>query len=161
MKLIKLKTLLMPILLSALVAAGPACQKKAPPPQVTAGAQTWRVELAMTPTDRYKGLSDRYLLPEGQGMLFIYPSPRELFFCMRDCYIPLDIAFLSADRRVIRTYTMDVEADRRGTTVYNSGQPAQYALEVPAGSLRRVGVKVGDPIIFTDVPDATKAQDDP
>lgn len=90
-------------------------------------------------------------------MLFLYPSERVLEFCMRDCLIPLDIAFLSADLRVVRMHTMEVEPDMAGQIVYASDSPAQYALEVGAGELAAAGVRVGDRAVFSpSVPSATK-----
>lgn len=117
-------------------------------PRVTINGTTWLVELAITPEQRRRGLSFRMELPEGTGMLFVFDEPEILSFWMRDCYIPLDIAFVGPDRRVVQTYTMSVEPDRAGRARYESNLPAQWALEVPAGSLARAGVKVGQLVTF-------------
>ena len=81
-------------------------------------------------------------------MLFVYPKPDVLEFCMRDCEIPLDIAFISAEMKVVRILTMPVESDRAGTVRYSSNTPAQYALEVRAGDLARANVTVGQKVTF-------------
>ena len=81
-------------------------------------------------------------------MLFVYPKPDVLEFCMRDCEIPLDIAFISAEMTVVRILTMPVEADRAGAVRYSSQTPAQYALEVRAGELAKAQVKVGQTVTF-------------
>ncbi len=95
-------------------------------------------------------------------MLFIYPQPRILNFCMRGCVIPLDIAFIGADFRVVAIHTMAVEPDHLGRVSYSSSLPAQFALELPAGSLGRAGVRVGDKVIFAgNIPEAAKAQAGP
>jgi uncharacterized membrane protein (UPF0127 family) len=141
------------VALLAACAAGCSGDEPQPadPPQVTINDTTWTVELAVTAAEQYRGLGGRTNLAPGRGMLFVYDEPQILTFCMRDCHIPLDIAFLDAERRVVQMYTMSVEPDRRGTTPYGSKVPAMYALEVPAGSLKRGGVKVGDQARFENV----------
>jgi hypothetical protein len=151
------------LLIGALLAAPLAgcAQRKPSMPQVTINRQSWLVELATTEEQRYRGLSGRSALGERSGMLFVYPSPRRLDFCMRDCLIPLDIAFIGADMRVVKTYRMQVEPDLKERASYSSLLPAQYALEVAGGALERAGVREGDPVTFTGVPSPTKAQDGP
>jgi uncharacterized protein len=147
-----------------LALAGNGCQKPpaAPVHAVTIGGRTWQVELAQTVEQRYRGLSDRPKLDADKGMLFIFAQPDMQQFCMRQCLIPLDIAFLDADRRVVKTYTMAVEPYGLDRKVYSSESPAQYALEVLAGALAKAGVKVGDKAEFSAaIPKAAKADADP
>ena len=138
--------------LGAVIAPG-GCRKNPTPPQVTINGKGWSVELAATPQARFVGLAGRTELPEGAGMLFIFPEPIVLQFCMRGCTIPLDVAFLHEHRRVVSTTTMADEPDRLGRVVYSSQGPAKYALEVAAGGLAAAGVKVGDEAVFAgDIP---------
>ncbi|MFP3937382.1 MAG: DUF192 domain-containing protein [Phycisphaerae bacterium] len=116
------------------------------------------MDIASTPEQRYRGLSNRPRIAQGTGMLFIFPDADVREFCMRGCLVPLDIAFLDADLRVVKTHTMQVEADLAGRETYSSEKPAQYALEVPAGELSAAGVRVGDQAeLLGDIPDAAKA----
>ena len=136
-----------------LAAVGSGCEGDPPPPrrhEVTINGRTWRVELAVTPDDRYRGLGGRASLAEDAGMLFVFPWTETQEFCMRDCLIPLDIAFIGADLRVVKTHTMAVEPNAYSYTGYRSVESAQYALEVPAGALARAGVKVGDRVEFSE-----------
>ncbi len=142
----------------------PGCSEAEPQPaaEVTVGGTTWVVELATTRELRYRGLSDREDLPAGRGMLFMYPNPQRLDFCMRRCLIPLDIAFIGPDMRVVRMYTMEVESYWNATKPYTCEVPAQFALEVPKGALAAAGVKVGDLVKFSpDVPAPAKAEPGP
>jgi len=119
--------------------------------QVTLGESTWDVEVAMTRSDRYVGLGKRTTIEPETGMLFLYPFANEREFTMRDCHVPLDIAFLDSNRMVVKMFTMDVEADRTGCRKYTA--MAQYMLEVPAGMLTWAKVDVGDVATFSsDVP---------
>jgi uncharacterized membrane protein (UPF0127 family) len=128
-----------------------ACRSKHGPimGEVTLAGRTWRVEVAMSAHERYVGLGGRDRLEPGTGMLFVYPSPGETEFTMRGCLVPLDIAFLSADRRVVSMDTMTVERDRAGRKPYCPGAPAQFILEVPAGELAEAGVTVGTRATFS------------
>ncbi len=139
-------TLIMPLL-----AIGQGCDRgQAPQPaKVTIGGTSWTVEIAATEDQRYQGLSDRPSLAPSTGMLFVFPNAQELTFCMRRCLIPLDIAFIGPDMKVVRTDTMKVEPYGREVLVYSSYLPAQYVLEVNAGGLKRAGVKMGDSVVFS------------
>ena len=138
------------------------CRKRYDPPRVTIKGQTWEVEIADTVQARWEGLSGRLYLDESAGMLFIYPKSQSLSYCMRGCLVPLDIAFITADSRVAKIYTMRVEEDLAGGVAYISGEPVQFVLEVRGGALGQAGVSVGDAVSFSgDMPDPAKAEDSP
>jgi uncharacterized membrane protein (UPF0127 family) len=150
------------IVAAVLAGAWGGCDRTEPgPPTVTIRGTVWQVELATTVDQRYRGLSERSDMPDGRGMLFIYPAPAIRGFCMRQCLIDLDIAFIGPDRRVVQTYTMTVEPDGIGSVAYSSQAPAQWVLETAAGALARAGVAVGDLVSFSSgVPEAAKAAPD-
>lgn len=114
-------------------------------PAVRIGQHEWRVEIAADPDTRHRGLGGRDEIPEGTGMLFIFPREQALSFHMLDCRVPLDVAFISARMRIVEIRTMAVEADPANPTcLYPSRLPVRYALEVAGGTFQRLGVKVGD-----------------
>lgn len=138
------------------------CQQRRDPAKVRINGKEWFVDLAMTNKARYKGLSGRGTLPDDVGMLFMYPRPEVLNFCMRGCPVSLDIAFLDANLRVVRMYTMQVEEDQAGRVPYSSVVPAQYVLETAEGALGKAGVAVGAKAEFLgDIPPAIRAEDGP
>ena len=120
--------------------------KSVRPAMVTIGKNTWKVELAVTPEQQYKGLSGRYEISRDGGMLFINQKEGILRFCMRDCHIPIDVIFINSDMEVVNVYEMKVEKDRAGSVNYSSYVPAIYALELAGGTIRREGIKVGDKV---------------
>ncbi len=139
------------------------CSPPASPPvpaQVRLAGRSWTVELALTRAKRQAGLSGRTALPAGRGMLFVYPKPQKLSFCMRGCDVPIDIAFLDSALRVVNLYEMQVEPDRAGRVIYRSHVPARYALEVAGGTLRRAGVRIGQQAECLGVPDPAAAEPD-
>ena len=103
-----------------------------------------RVEVADDLAEQAKGLMDRTTLGENRGMLFVYPEERELSFWMKNTLIPLSIAFIDSERRIIDIQDMKPLDDE--PPHYVSAEPAQYALEVNQGFFERRGVKVGDSV---------------
>ena len=86
-------------LLCAVLAAAAAARADAPAPPalwVPLGGESFRLELALDPETRQLGLSGRPRIAANEGMLFVFPAPRPLAMVMRDCPVPIDVAFLDA-----------------------------------------------------------------
>ena len=64
------------------------------------------VELATTFEEQILGLMYRDKLEENDGMLFVFPREKVLSFWMKDTRIPLSIAFIQADGRIIQIESM-------------------------------------------------------
>ncbi len=103
--------------------------------------EVW-VELADGPFEQARGLMYRKALGEDRGMLFVYAEERELSFWMKNTRIPLSIAFIDSERRIIDIQDMKPLDDEPPS--YVSTEPAQYALEVNQGFFEKNGVKLGD-----------------
>ncbi|MDR3167170.1 MAG: DUF192 domain-containing protein [Treponema sp.] len=99
-----------------------------------------QAEIARTEQERARGLMHRSSLSDGEGMLFVFERDQILSFWMKDTLIPLSIAFISYDGRILEIYDMKV---RDLTPIYSS-RAARYALEVPQGWFERAGVTTGD-----------------
>ena len=67
-----------------------------------AGNVKLRVEVADTSEKRQIGLMYRDSLVDDHGMLFKFPSANHLSFWMQNTYIPLDIAFINDDGRILQ-----------------------------------------------------------
>ena len=97
-------------------------------------------EIAATPGERATGLMNRFSLRPDNGMLFIFERPEPLSFWMKNTFIPLSIAFLDTDGRILNIEDM---APQTETTHWSKG-PALYALEMRKGWFMERGVKPGD-----------------
>lgn len=102
------------------------------------------VELAITGQQRYMGLSFRESMPDGAGMLFVYPAERALTFTMRNTLIPLSIAFISSDMVINEIHDMNVGPGQ----LFDSEQVAMFALEVNQGWFKENDIKPGDRIVM-------------
>jgi uncharacterized membrane protein (UPF0127 family) len=107
-----------------------------------------QVEVADDMDEMAKGLMGRMALAEDAGMLFVYPEERELSFWMRDTLIPLSIAFMDGEGRIVDLRDMKALDDR--PPHYTSAEPARYALEVNVGFFDERGVEVGDRAMLPD-----------
>lgn len=79
-----------------------------------------------------------------RGMLFVFDNEQPRSFWMKDTPTALDIAYMRADGTIVKIHTM-VPFD---TSSYPSGEPAQFALEVPAGTFADLGIAEGDTAVI-------------
>lgn len=101
------------------------------------------VEVADTTEERARGLSGRETLAEDAGMLFLFDGPVTQGFWMKDTLIPLSIAFIDGDGRIIALRDME-PCRREPCPLYEPGRPYSSALEVNQGAFDRWGIGVGD-----------------
>jgi hypothetical protein len=88
-----------------------------------------RVEVAATLDERQLGLMFRQELAEDAGMLFLFAREVQTGFWMRNTYVPLDIAYIGADRRVIEIK----QGKPLDETPLTPGGKYLYVLELNAG----------------------------
>ena len=97
-----------------------------------------------------RGLMYRTELAENQGMLFVFSDEQQRSFWMKNTLIPLSIAYMDSEGRIVDIQKMELVEDT-GQTVpdaelprYVSAEPAMYALEVKQGFYEERGIEVGD-----------------
>ena len=103
-----------------------------------------KAEIAKTDEERSRGLMFREHLPDGEAMLFVFDRDEILSFWMKDTLIPLSIAFISSDGRILEIRDMEPG----NLNPVRSSRSVRYALEVPQGWFDRVDIGVGDRIII-------------
>lgn len=110
-----------------------------------------RVEVAETRDQRAYGLMERPSLPADHGMLFVYAEPQDAGsgFWMYRTRIPLDIAFMDEDGRIVAVRAMaPCESPyARSCPTYSPGVPYSSALEVNRGYFERRGIGIGDRVV--------------
>lgn len=84
-----------------------------------------------------------------RGMIFVFDADTDNSFWMRNTIIPLDIAYISRDKKVVRTHTM-APLDERPNQ-YPPGGYYRYAIEVNGQRFAELGLKAGDTV---DIPDS-------
>ncbi len=115
---------------------------------------TLRVEIANNPEDRERGLSGRDSLALNKGMLFVFPEPDNYSFWMKDMNFSLDFIWINNDKIVEITENVKPEDYPSALNSAQSSLPknlvpknkADKVLEINAGTVKRLNIKVGDKI---------------
>jgi len=102
---------------------------------------TVTLEIVKEKEDVERGLMFRDSLEANSGMLFVFPKDDLYPFWMKNTYIPLSIAFLTADGIVAGIDEM-IALDT--VTRHVPDVPYRYAIEMNSGWFKAHGVKVGD-----------------
>jgi len=121
---------------SGAFAASPAL----PTVVLTVNGHKITAEVASAPDERATGLMHRFSLKPDTGMLFVFERPEPLSFWMKNTFIPLSIAFLDADGRILNIEDMTPQTEN---THWSKGA-ALYALEMRKGWFAEKGVTAGN-----------------
>ena len=108
--------------------------------EVKIGEQSFEVEVVDDDESRQKGLMFREKLEQDKGMFFIFDYEGKHSFWMKNTLIPLDIIWISEDKKIVDVQTMQPCI----TEKCESHRPeidSKYVLEVGAGIFRG---KTGD-----------------
>ncbi len=104
------------------------------------------VAVADTDALRTLGLSFTKPLRSEEGMIFEFPNPMPVSFWMKDMRYPLDIIWISTDKKVVG-YVENFQPNSYPKTV-SPKVLVQYVLEVPAGFVHTNGITFGNIVSF-------------
>ena len=137
----KLLTCSVLVLISTAALFSPGCGR-GPAVSFNNGTEvsTLQVEVAKTARELEQGLMYRESLPPDGGMLFDFGGEVETAFWMKNTSIPLSIAFIDPDGKVLAIKDM-VPYDLRA--VEPPGE-YRYAVEANRGWFREHGIRSGD-----------------
>jgi uncharacterized membrane protein (UPF0127 family) len=107
---------------------------------VSIGVHLVQAELAATQETRTRGLMFREKLGQNEGMVFHFPAPRQVCMWMKNTLIPLSVAFIGDDGRIINIEEMRPQT----TNEHCSQQVARYALEMRQGWFKQRNIKAGE-----------------
>jgi hypothetical protein len=107
-------------------------------------------EIADAPAERGRGLMSRQSLPDNQSMLFVYEQEGQYSFWMKDTPLPLSIAFIKGDGRIVGIEEMEpLSLDG-----HSGDEPYLYVLEANQGWFTANGIAAGAQARIT-LPDPT------
>ena len=122
-----------------LLAGRGASAADVPPSALTIGKHRLSVEVVTTPEKRAVGLMHRFSLKPDHGMLFVFERSEPQSFWMKNTYIPLSIAFVGEDGRIINIDDMQPQSEQ---THWSRG-PARFAIEMKKGWFAERGILPG------------------
>lgn len=112
---------------------------------------TIRLSLAITGTEKEKGLGYRDSLPSDAGMLFVYQHKDRYGFWMKGMRFPLDFIWIDGTKVVGLSQNIPAPANESSEPVSVAPkEPVDKVLEVNAGVIESLGIRVGDPVRFTN-----------
>lgn len=110
--------------------------------EIKMGGKLFKVAYADDALERQLGLMYRRKMCENCGMLFKFDNVRTGSIWMKNTYIPLDLAYITAAGEIV-----DIKAlTPHDLTPVKSSSPVLYALEMNQGWFAKQGLKVGDKI---------------
>jgi len=103
------------------------------------GEHKLTAEIARAPEQRAVGLMNRFSLRPDHGMLFVFERAEPQAFWMKNTFIPLSIAFIAADGRIVNIEDMQPQTE----DPHWSKGPVPYALEMRRGWFAERGIGPG------------------
>ncbi|MCX6227500.1 MAG: DUF192 domain-containing protein, partial [Bacteroidia bacterium] len=103
------------------------------------------IEIADDDAKRERGLMYRRQMELNRGMLFIFEDEDLRSFWMKNTYLPLDILYLDAQKKIVRIHENVATLNEMSIP---SDFPAKYVIEVNAGFCALYNIQNGDGMTF-------------
>ena len=107
--------------------------------ELSAGFHRIEAEVAANQENRALGLMHRKSMGSNQGMLFVFPVAARHCMWMRNTLIPLAVAFLDDEGRIINVEEMKPQTENN----HCAAAPARFALEMNKGWFAAKGIQNG------------------
>ena len=122
--------------------------------EIKIGEAIFKVRIYDNPASRSLGLSGTKILKEDEGMLFLFSEEEIQKFWMKDMKFPIDIIWIKGNTVVgiimgAEPEPLVVSGAEPDYTIYSSPEPVDKVLEINAGLSQRLGIRVGDTVVFS------------
>ena len=115
-------------------------QPRLPTIRIWLGAEELVTEVALTGDQQMTGMMWRTNMPENTAMIFVHPAPRRAGYWMKNCYLPLSIAYLDTDGVILEIHDLQ---PHNTNSVASASENVRFALETPQGWFQRHNVNTG------------------
>lgn len=115
-------------------------QPKLPTIKLWLGAEELITEMALTGEQQMTGMMWRTNIAENEAMLFVHPTPRQASYWMKNCLIPLSIAYLDTDGVILEIHELQ---PHNTNSVFSTATNVRFALETSQGWFQRHNVSTG------------------
>lgn len=122
------------------------------PESVEIGGETFTLEVRRDDEGRAAGMMGWTEVPDHEGLIFVFPDAAVRRFWMKNCLIDIDVIYLDGRGRITATYTMRAETPQADDETdsayqarllgYSSRLPSQFAIELRAGSIDRLDLRI-------------------
>jgi uncharacterized membrane protein (UPF0127 family) len=107
--------------------------------KLTIGINIIHAEVAATSGQREQGLMFRKSMAPNDGMVFLFEKPQGVCMWMRNTLIPLSVAFIGADGRIVNIEEMKAQTDDS----HCAKKDVPFALEMNSGWFAQNHLKPG------------------
>ena len=114
------------------------------------GGVVLTVEIATTPSDQEKGLSERDSMAPDHGMLFVFNSEGMWGFWMKGMRFSLDIIWFDSQRRAVFMEQDLPPCSLENCPIYTPPMNTLFVLEVNAGFVSARNIAIGDTFSYLD-----------
>ncbi len=115
--------------------------------KATIDSHTFNVEVVKDSKAQEIGLIKYNSIQDDQGMLFVFNTPAIYSFWMRGMKFPIDIIFINNNTVVSTVENIQpVKATATNIPIYQPVAPADMALEINTGLVKKYNIKKGDTI---------------
>jgi uncharacterized protein len=121
-------------------------QPKLPTIKLWVGAEELATEMALTGQQQMTGMMWRTNMPENTAMIFVHPTPRRAGYWMKNCYVPLSIAYIDTDGVILEIHDLQPHDTN---SVLAASENVRFALETPQGWFQRHNVSP-DAVVRTE-----------
>jgi uncharacterized membrane protein (UPF0127 family) len=105
-------------------------QPKLPTVKLYVGAEQMDAEMCSTPRQTQTGMMFRKTMGTNDGMLFSLRVPQQAGFWMKNCFVPLSVAYIDPDGVIEEIHPLQVQDTN---TVISTANNIEFALETPQG----------------------------
>ena len=106
------------------------------------------VEVASTPDAVGRGLAGRQSVPADSGILLVYPGDVRTNYNLFGYPVPMDILYIDENKTIINFRQNLAPCRNLDCGGYDSIWMHRYALQLPAGTIKRLNLHAGDVLSF-------------
>jgi uncharacterized protein len=114
-------------------------QTNLPRVKLSVGMHRIDAQVASSPGQHEFGLMFRKVMPQHEGMLFVFDEPSQRCFWMKNTLLPLSAAFIDDDGTIVNVEDMKPQT----LDSHCSAKPVRYVLEMNQGWFAKKGIKPG------------------
>lgn len=115
-------------------------QPKLPTLKIWVGPEELVTEMALTGVQQMTGMMWRTNMAENEAMIFVHPTPRQAGYWMKNCYVPLSIAYVDTGGVILEIRDMQPHDTN---SVVSASDDVRFALETPQGWFQRHNISTG------------------
>lgn len=131
------------VILIFIVIATALVSRKDESPQVSVNDHSFNVEIAKSDKEKQIGLSEKDILGENDGMLFVFDNLDYHSFWMRNMKFPIDIIYINGTNVNTIFRNASPSSSNKDLIIYQPKEKSDKVFEVNSGTADKYNIKEG------------------